>query len=258
MEYERKDWKRSDGRYRNHGKESMEKEKPLSAYHPAEYENTKEKRSAEMMRMESSYGGIALGANRQKEISMVVHEKRRSAGCGLRKDHQEIEGRHTAAISELRGDFRTNSHSRQESAFIYKEEQETTPLRMMERIQEMMDENVQQSGRNVLPFMRRREDEKERKEIQQQLRSSLEKGDTIGYQLWNRKQESFFQEQSEKQEMYRKFYRELEFSKEKAKKLMHKDVTVPAGEFKIPEEKTEEIPPQDQENPPEEKNYKKS
>lgn len=223
MEYGKKDWQRSEGRYRSLGKDSREKEKPLSAYHPAERENTRERRPNEMMTMESSYGGIAFGASRSRKMTMVVHEKRRSRGRGLKKDNRELEGSRTASISELRGDFRTNSHSRQDSAFAYEEDLHESPLRMMERLQEMMDENVQQSGQKVLPFLNRKQDEAERKEIQEQLRTSLETGDRPGYQLWNQRQEAFLQERSEKEEMYRRFYRELQFTREKSKKLMQKE-----------------------------------
>lgn len=223
MEYEKKDWQRSDGRYRSLGKEKKDKKKPLTAYHPPEIENSAQKRPREMMKMESSYGGIAWGANREKELTMVVHERRRAKGPGLKKDQREVEGSRIAAISELRGDFRTNSHSRRDSAIVYKERLEETPLYMMERIQEMMDENYQQSGQKVLPFMRKREDEELRKEIQEQLRASLEKDDRSGTQFWSREQESFYQERSEKQEMYRRFYRELEFTQEKAKNLIKKE-----------------------------------
>ena len=89
-----------------------------------------------MMKMESSYGGIALGANRCQKMTMVVHEKRRSRGEGLKWDNRELEGSHTVPISELRGDFRTNSHSRRDSAFAYEESLQESPLRMMERLQE--------------------------------------------------------------------------------------------------------------------------
>lgn len=223
MEYGKKDWQRSEGRYRSLGKDSREKEKPLSAYHPAERENTRERRPNEMMTMESSYGGVALGASRSRKMTMVVHEKRRSRGPGLKKDNRELEGSRTASISELRGDFRTNSHSRRDSAFAYEEDLHESPLRMMEHLQEMMDENYQQSGQKVLPFINRKQDAADRKEIQEQLRASLEKGDSSGYQLWNQRQEAFLQERSEKEEMYRRFYRELQFTREKSKKLMQKE-----------------------------------
>lgn len=223
MEYGRRDWQRSDGRYRSLGKDSREKNKPLSAYHPAEWEQTKEKRPNEMMTMESSYGGISLGASRRQRMTMVVHEKRRSYGNGLKKDNRELEGNHTASISSLRGDFRTNSHSRKDSAFVYEEALQESPLRMMERLQEMMDENEQESGEKVLPFLNRRQDAAEQKEIREQLRESLEKGDSYGYQMWNQRQESFRQERSEKEEMYRRFYRELQFTREKSQKLLQKD-----------------------------------
>lgn len=222
MKYAKKDWQRSDGKYRSLGKESREKEKQLSAYHPAGWENTKERRPNEMMKMESSYGGIALGANRCQKMTMVVHEKRRSRREGLKWDNRELEGSHTVPISELRGNFRTNSHSRRDSAFAYEESLQESPLRMMERLQEMMDENYQLSGQKVLPFLNRKRDAAWRKEIQENLRESLEKENRSGYLLWSRRQEAFAREQSEKSEMYRRFYRELQFAREKSRKLMGK------------------------------------
>lgn len=221
MEYGKKDWQRSDGRYRSMGKEEKSANKPLSAYHPADRENTRERRPNEMMTLESAYGGISFGANRRREMTMVVHEKRRSQGPGLKKDNRELEGGHTASLSELRGDFCTNSHDRRESALSYREELAESPLRMMERLREMMDENEQESGKKVLPFLNRRQEEAQKREIQEKLRESLEQGDNVGYQLWTKMQETFLQEKSEKETMYRQFYRELQFAREKAQKLMH-------------------------------------
>lgn len=220
MEYDRKDWQRSDGKLKSSGRADQEKNRRLKAYRPSDREKTEEERPNEMLRMESSYGGISLGASRQKKLTMVVHEKRTARGPGLKKDNKEIEGNRTAAISELRGDFRTNSHSRRDSAFAFRESLRETPQRMMEQIQEMMDENHQRSGEQVLPFMNRKEDLAEKNEIQKELRESQEKRDMGAYAAWSRKRDRFRQEETEKAQMRRQFFRELQFATEKSRYLM--------------------------------------
>lgn len=173
MEYGKRDWQRSDGKLKSSGRGNLEKGRRLSAYRPSDREKTEERKPNEMMRMESSYGGISLGASRKQKLTMVVHEKRASRGPGLKKDNREIEGNRTAAISELRGDFRTNSHSRRDSAFAFRESQE--------------------------------------------------KRDAGAYAAWSRRRDSFQQEEIEKQEMRRQFFRELQFAREKSRYLMQSE-----------------------------------
>lgn len=262
MEYGKKDWQRSDGRLKTSGRMNQEKGRKLSAYRPADREKSEEKRPNEMMRMESSYGGISLGASRQKKLTMVVHEKRASKGPGLKKDNRELEGNRTASISELRGDFQTNSHSRRDSAFAFREKLSETPQRMMEQIQEMMDENQQRSGEKVLPFMNRKEDEAKSRQIQKGIRESQEKRDMAGHSYWSRRRESYLQEQTEKEEMRRQFFRELQFAREKSSYLMQEDSVVEnlfeAFEGVLAEDGTEEDT-DGRENPEDnQKNYKKS
>lgn len=232
MEYEKKDWQRSDGRYRSFGKNSREKERRLSAYHPAEWENTKERRPNEMMTMESSYGGIAFGASRCGKMTLVAYEKRSINGPTLKKDNQEIEGNRTVKINELRGNFRTNSHSRQDSALVYEEDLQESFIHIKERLQEMMDESSPRSAKKTFPFLNRKEDKEKRKEIQEQLRISQENGDKAGYEFWSTYQEHFQQEFTEKEQMRLNFYRELMFAKEKAKKMVMDDAPLAVSLFK--------------------------
>ncbi len=223
MEYGKKDWQRSEGQYRSLGREERDKEKCLSAYHPADREKTKEKQPNEMMRLESSYGGITFGANRERKMTLVVHEKKRAAGPGLKKDNREVEGAATASFSQLRGDVRTNSHDRLDSALMYQESLEKTPLWMMTHLQEMMDELSIKSGEKILPFLDRKADRAKHKEIQKMLRESQEKGDCAGYRMWSARQEDFQREQTEKEQLRLKFYRELTFAGKKAGELMKED-----------------------------------
>lgn len=215
-----KDWRRSEGRLRVHGKGEQRKDRKLHAYRPSEQENSREKRPNEMMRMESSYGGIVMGASRSRKMKMVVHETRRHNGPTLEKDQKEVEGGRMASLSELRGDFHTNSHSRSRSAFVYEETLEETPLKMLERIQEMMDENCQESAERILPFLDKKEDEQLRQEIQGRLRLSQEQEHMEEYSCWNRIREDYNREQSEKEQMRKQFFRELSFAREKSRRLM--------------------------------------
>lgn len=223
MEFSKKDWLRSEGRIRIEGRDDLRTGKKLHAYHPAERENARESRPNEMLRMESSYGGISIGANRKQKMTMVFHEKRQHNGPSLKKDEQEVDGNRAVSLSELRGDFRTNSHDRVKSAMVYQEKTEETPPRMMSRIQEMMDENRQKSGEKMLPFMNRKEDLKTRERIEQGLRASLEQRNMQEYGRWDRTRESFRREQTEKAEMRRRFYQNLQFAREKSRRLLREE-----------------------------------
>lgn len=238
MKYDKKDWQRSDGRYRSMGREEQKKEKRLTAYNPSEKEQTKEMRPNEMMTMESSYGGIAFGANRKQKMTMVVHEKRSSYGLGLKNDNKQVEGSRKTPIDMLRGDFYANSHDKEDSAFVYEESLETTYQKMIEHLREMMDETHQRSGEQVLPFLNRKEDKEKEKEITEQLRKHREKGNQSESIIWSQRQEAFKQEKAEKEEMYRHFQRELMFTKEKSKKLMKEDMVQSLSFF---EEVLEEV-----------------
>lgn len=226
MEYDKKDWKRSDGQLRAIGREGQDWEKKLTAYQPSEQENTREQRPNELFKLESSYGGISFGANRQGKLKMAVYEKRRSNEAGLKRDNQEVQGSRTAGFMELRGDFYANSHKRADSALVYEAKKETPALKMAEQMQELLDEVKQSSAERELSFFNRRAGEAEEKEIQGQLRRSLENGDREAAALWSRRRETFLQEKAQKEQMYRKFYKELVFAKEKAERFKKADCAV--------------------------------
>lgn len=221
MEHVKKDWQRSEGRVRSVGKSDLRTDKKLRAYHPAERERSRENRSNEMMRMENSYGGIAIGASRRKKMTMVFHEERRHNGPGIKKDEREVEGSRTVSLSRLEGDFRTNSHDRTDSAMIYRERMEESPVRMMRKLQEMLDENRQTSGEKTLPFLNLKKDRQEREDTERELRESLEKRRMSEYDRLRDKRESLRQEDAEKEQMRRQFYQNLSFAREKSRRLMH-------------------------------------
>ena len=197
MERVKKDWQRSEGRVRSVGKSDLRTDKKLRAYHPAERERSRENRSNEMMRMENSYGGIAIGASRRKKMTMVFHEERRHNGPGIKKDEREVEGSRTVPLSRLEGDFRTNSHDRRDSAMLYRERLEESPVRMMRKLQEMLDENRQESGERTLPFLDLRKDRQEREDTERELRESLEKRRMSEYDRLREKRESLRQESAQ-------------------------------------------------------------
>ncbi len=223
MEHVKKDWQRSEGRVRSIGKSDLRTDKKLKAYHPAERERSRENRSNEMLRMENSYGGIAIGASRRKKMTMVFHEKRRHNGPSIKEDERKVEGSRMAPLRQLEGDFRTNSHDRVDSAMIYRENLEESPVRMMRRLQEMMDENRQESGERNLPFLDRRKDRQEREDTERALRESLEKRRKSEYDRLREKRESLRQESAEKEQMRRQFYQNLSFAREKSQRLMHRE-----------------------------------
>lgn len=231
MKYDKKDWKRSDGQYNTMGKEDKNKEKRLTAYQPADREKSKEERPNEMMTMESSYGGISFGANRKRKMTMVVHEKRSSHGPGLKNDNKQVEGSSKRLVGRLRGKLYANSHDREDSAFSYEESLETSQQKMMNHLKEMLHKTHQKSGEQVIPFLNQKEDKEHQKEIMEQLRTNREKGNREETMFWEREQETLKQELAQKERMYHQFYKELEFSKEKAKKLMKEDVVQPLAFF---------------------------
>lgn len=252
MEYDKKDWQRSDGRYRSMGREEQNKQKRLTAYQPAKREQTKEDRPNEMMRMESSFGGIAFGANRKRKMTMVVHEKRSSHTQALKNDNKRVEGSRKTPIGRLCGDFYTNSHDKEDSAFTYEENLETTRQKMIDHFKEMMNETNQRSGEKVLPFLNEKEDKEKQKEISHQLREHREKGNRAESIHWSQIEESFKQEQVQKEQMYRQFYKELEFVREKSKKLMKEDDTLSISFLKQileeSEDSSQEKPTEDEES----------
>lgn len=166
-------WRTSEGRMWERTPLAQKEGKDhLTGYEPRE----NEARPREAARMGGSYGDVSVGVSKKKELTMVVSKRRSREGPAARREEQTLMGNSARKVPLSRGDFRVNSHDGKKSALAYRESHEKTPRFMMERFKEMMRTHSQDTLEEQVPFLNRREEREELRQLQRAREALLAKG----------------------------------------------------------------------------------
>lgn len=239
-------WQRSEGIYRQRT-EGREKENPaLTGYKPAEKEKNTSVQPNEYTRLNNSYGDIAFGFNKKKEMTITVSQQRKYNASQPENDMRAVRGESAVKIPHIRGTFSTNSHSREHSALCYKESADRSAVWVMAQIKEMMQKKRQHAAEEMLPFMRDRQDRLTYTMLEHSYREASEKKDRTAMEAIEREKLTHAQEMSEKKRMERMMFLSIDKTLEKSRKFTEGIVR----SYVLPD--MEIIEPQDEEDEDEE------
>lgn len=137
----------------------------LTGYRPREQEGVTRPREAG--RLENSFGDIAVGTNRKKELMILLSRRRTQEGLAVRADEKELRGESARKMTQTRGSFLTNTHDEKESAVAYRQSHRKAPQMMLNQFRTMMEKRDQQTAKNQMAFLSRREEKAELKALRQ-------------------------------------------------------------------------------------------
>lgn len=211
-------WRSSEGRmWEQHPREKKDGKDHLTGYEPRENED----RPREAARMGGSYGDVSIGVSRKKELTMVVSKRRSREGPAAREEERTLQGDRAKKLDLSRGDFRVNAHDPERSALAYRESHRKTPAFMLARFKEMMRTHRQDTLAEQVPFLDRREEREELRQLQSAREDLLAKkggGDRETLRAIDRRRESLRQILTEKEGQERRLRLQLQKAQETSRR----------------------------------------
>ena len=147
----------------------------LTGYRPHEQEGTR--RPRESGRLENTFGDIAVGTNRKKEVTVVVSRRRTQEGPAVREDEKVLKGDSARPIHLARGNFQVNSHNAQKSAVGYRQSYKKAPYAMTGQMRGMMESGEQETIWKQAPFLSQKPEKAELKLLREQEVELLHRSD---------------------------------------------------------------------------------
>lgn len=168
-------WRTSEGRmWEAAPRTKKEGRDHLTGYEPREGE--RDARPREAARMAGSYGDVAVGVSRKKELTLVVSRRRSREGAAARREEQTLLGNSARKMNLSRGEFRVNAHDPKKSAVAYRESHRKAPGFLLQRFREMMRTREQDTLEEQVPFLDRRPEREELRRLQSLQENLLARG----------------------------------------------------------------------------------
>lgn len=227
----------------------------LTGYAASEQERMSKNNPKEVKRMENSFGLVAFGKNRKKEMVMAIAGKGNHRPT-LPNSTKELEAESAVRLNRLSDHFYANSHDREESALAYKVSYNRSPRLMLERLKNMVAKQDVYMEKDILPFLREKAMKEQKKQLNELLRNFVEAGDKDGKERVEQALQELRENIKHREREEKKFLNHLEGAVE----LMRKEKTTedalffhkfqanpaPASEEGNGADETDETPPLDE------------
>ena len=215
------DMQRSEAVFHYRGEEDKSAEKLPDNYEPHWSERDEQRRPRKMFNMTNSYGMVSVAANRKKEMTLAVSEKRRHNSETLENDHKKLRGKRRRAVVGLLGWAYTNSFNPPESAFAFKTKKFQPAKRVLEQIKKYVDKNGQEAVEYILPFLSLERDKKRLQGLINEIESTWkEDKDLLGLE---REKEQLSRAITQKELMRSRFLKRMQLAIQKAKAITGAD-----------------------------------
>ncbi|MEG0779023.1 MAG: hypothetical protein RR426_00340 [Oscillospiraceae bacterium] len=155
-------WQSTEGKLREtapRGKQGGQDH--LTGYQPTVEEKEQGERPREMARLSGSYGDVAVGVSRKKEITMVVSKQRSREGVAATGEDKHVHAQSASKIHLTRGNFQTNSNDGKTGAVSYRESRKKQPGKMLAQFQALMNRREQAVLQEQVPFLSQKEEKEE-------------------------------------------------------------------------------------------------
>lgn len=224
MQYQRKEDRYDD--YRSYSGTVLKRKEiqpggNVHGYVPTHQEILENSAPVETMRMKNSSGQLSVGVNKDKEATITVTSDK--PGPYLRGDRSRINMNSAKRIRETPDKLYTNSHDESVSGVVYKDDLVKSPRAMINTFKGVMETQPSVVIDAVTPFLISSQDYETKRELEDYLRSSLEKRDKDEYEM-NRELLDRFnlrlaRKEKEEQRMLHYLTTATERMKEQAKQL---------------------------------------
>ncbi|MDR0469627.1 MAG: hypothetical protein LBH09_06595 [Peptococcaceae bacterium] len=164
-------WRSSDGVLKEKGAEPVEKESrgrlehqaSIPGYRSSEEEKKRHDEPRKIWELSSSYGTLAIGKNKKKQLMIVNSQRRTKELQALTPESKELRRETSVKIPLISGDFRFNEdwNRREKSAYSYQLEASHSPDYLMRKMKELHDQRTLKVQENINPFFDLSEDKEE-------------------------------------------------------------------------------------------------
>lgn len=164
-------WQQSEGILRKQEKKQF-KRKPLTGYVPT---NNEKDKPYEVMKLASSFGDIAIGTNKKKEILLLVSEKKQYDGETVSNGKKQVNMSHSNNVQEADYDCTTNNYNPTGSAVAYKSTIQKESTEVIKDIKESLGDAMQNTvATNLMPFVHQKKDEQKKQDLEELSRESAD------------------------------------------------------------------------------------
>ena len=152
------EWRSSDGAFKESavkGNEGNDKQaEPLTGYKSSEEEHRRQDQPQKIWELSNSYGSLAVGKNKRKQLVLVNSQRRTKNIHQLTPESKELRSGTSAPIPLISGEFRFNEawNRRRESAYVYRMEAGFSPDFLMRKMKELSGKREPDVQKNIAPF----------------------------------------------------------------------------------------------------------
>ncbi|MFI3312686.1 MAG: hypothetical protein R3Y62_02260 [Eubacteriales bacterium] len=242
---EEKQWRNSQGRMGERLPQGRQQgENRLTGYRPTEQERREKNAPREVAKLSGSYGDVAVGVNRQKNLSITLSERRGGEEKHTTKsDKKAVEGQTAHKLPATRGKGFTNPHHKSQSAVLYQSQDKKPPPFLQKRFTQMMGNHHQEVLEGHVSFLdTKRERAEEKALITQEKQARKDRGNLSAIQS---RRDELSQIITEKKHQSRRFQQLLKQGQQAAQESQVKEWTFLEVRHQLEEEETPESPPED-------------
>lgn len=207
-------WRSSDGRLKERTPDSRE----LSGYVSGSAERKSGRAPRPVSELKNSYGSIATGIGKRRELTIVVARSRAKAGPQPTEEGKRLHSERAVRVRPARGKYLTGSHNPRESAFGYREEAGKAPFFLHGRLRQMVSRHRYRALEEMMPFLDTADEKESLGAIRRTEREAVEKTGAPPVGLAGRK-ETVRADITRKEQVERQFYSHLRRTTEKARKM---------------------------------------
>lgn len=163
---------RSEGMLQVKSSQGREEKPQMTGYRPLEGERDT---AREALRLENSYGNIAIGG-RSRRPEIVVSEKRRHDSPMITARERELKASRERDRPWGRGKTAFNAGGQSEGAFAFRFDAGDSRVQVMESLKRYLAGHEQRTLAEMLPFIRTEQDDRQLRLLEQERRRLREKG----------------------------------------------------------------------------------
>ncbi len=168
-------FRRSEGLFRVKETKKDQKKEGITGCEYSGGSHREDRRIREILRLENSYGNIAFGSGPEKEMTILVSEKRRFDQPNITGREKKLRESRQIRRPVGRGKVYANSGDRSKGAVAFRYDRGLSPAMMLGKMQDYAARFDQETLRQTVPFLSAGPEKEKRKNLGEKARALREK-----------------------------------------------------------------------------------
>ena len=180
-------WRSSDGALKEKGASPAEKgngdrqgqKEPMPGYLSSEQEKRRKDEPRKIWELGNSYGSLAIGKNKRKQLMIVNSQRRTKALRQLHPESKALRRETSVRIPLISDEFRFNEdwNRREESAYTYQVDAGRSPDYLMRKMKELSVKRMLRVKETINPFFNISKDKDELAYLREKAAEAIRAGD---------------------------------------------------------------------------------